>query len=99
MFVEYMDGGAMVDFVYYYLKKVPENIIAYILKEMLQGLDSLHSRRQLHRDLKSDNVLLSMKGEVKLADFGFAIQLTKEIMNRKSLVGTPAWMAPELIKK
>ncbi len=79
MFVEYMDGGAMVDFVYYYLKKVPENIIAYILKEMLQGLDSLHSRRQLHRDLKSDNVLLSMKGEVKLADFGFAIQLTKKL--------------------
>jgi serine/threonine protein kinase len=77
MFVEFMDGGAMVDFVYHYLKKVPENIAAYILREMLQGLDSLHSHRQLHRDLKSDNVLISMKGEVKIADFGFAIQLTK----------------------
>lgn len=99
MFVEFMDGGAMVDFVYHYLKKVPENMVAYILKEMLQGLDSLHSRRQLHRDLKSDNVLLNMQGEVKIADFGFAIQLTKEVLNRKSLVGTPAWMAPELIKK
>lgn len=99
MFVEFMDGGAMVDFVYHYLKKVPENIVAYILREMLQGLDSLHSHRQLHRDLKSDNVLMSLKGEVKIADFGFAIQLTKEVLNRKSLVGTPAWMAPELIKK
>lgn len=94
-----MDGGAMVDFVYYYLRKVPENVIAYILKNMLEGLESLHSRRQLHRDLKSDNVLMSLQGEVKIADFGFAIQLTKEILSRKSLVGTPAWMAPELIKK
>lgn len=99
MFVEFMDGGAMVDFVYFYLRKVPENIIAYILKNMLEGLESLHSRRQLHRDLKSDNVLMNLHGEVKIADFGFAIQLTKEILSRKSLVGTPAWMAPELIKK
>jgi serine/threonine protein kinase len=99
MFVEFMDAGAMVDFVYHYMKKVPEPIVAYILREMLTGLDSLHSRRQLHRDLKSDNVLLNLQGEVKIADFGFAIQLTKEILNRKSLVGTPAWMAPELIKK
>ncbi len=72
-----MDAGAMVDFVYHYLRKVPENIIAYILREMLKGLDSLHARRQLHRDLKSDNVLMNMKGEIKIADFGFAIQLTK----------------------
>lgn len=99
MFVEFMDGGAMVDFVYFYLRKVPENIIAYILQQMLQGLDSLHSRRQLHRDLKSDNVLLNLSGEVKIADFGFAIQLTKELLSRKSVVGTPAWMAPELIRK
>lgn len=62
MFVEFMDAGAMVDFVYFFLRKVPENVIAYILKEMLKGLDSLHSRRQLHRDLKSDNVLLNMDG-------------------------------------
>lgn len=62
MFVEFMDGGAMVDFVYYYLKKVPENIIAYILKNMLEGLECLHKRRQLHRDLKSDNVLMSLNG-------------------------------------
>ena len=67
----------MVDLVYHYIRKIPENVIAYILREMLLGLDSLHARRQLHRDLKSDNVLMSLKGEVKIADFGFAIQLTK----------------------
>lgn len=77
MFVEFMDGGAVVDFVYKFLKKIPEPIIAYILREMLKGLDSLHSRRQLHRDLKSDNVLMNLNGEIKIADFGFAIQLTK----------------------
>lgn len=94
-----MEGGALVDFVYKFIRKVPEPIIAYILREMIKGLDSLHTRRQLHRDLKSDNVLVNLKGQVKIADFGFAIQLTKEILNRKSLVGTPAWMAPELIRK
>ena len=61
---------------------------------MLKGLQALHERKQLHRDLKSDNVLLNLKGEVKIADFGFAIQLTKGHLNRKSVVGTPAWMAP-----
>jgi serine/threonine protein kinase len=47
------------------------------MREMLLGLQTLHEKRQLHRDLKSDNILINMKGQVKLADFGFAIQLTK----------------------
>ncbi len=69
------------------------------MKRIVIGLNALHSKRQLHRDLKSDNILLSLDGEIKIADFGFAIQLTKDKLNRKSVVGTPAWMAPELIKK
>ncbi len=64
------------------------------MKRILIGLNSLHTKRQLHRDLKSDNVLINLKGDVKIADFGFAIQLTKDRLNRKSVVGTPAWMAP-----
>lgn len=94
MFVEYLDGGSLTDFIYNFSKKIPENVIAYILKQILIGLLALHSKRQLHRDIKSDNVLFNMKGEIKIADFGFAIQLTKERQNRKSIVGTPAWMAP-----
>jgi p21-activated kinase 2 len=99
MFVEYMDSGALTDFIYHYLRKIPEDVIAYIMREALIGLKSLHKKRQLHRDLKSDNILISKEGEVKIADFGFAIQLTKDKLKRKSVVGTPAWMAPELIKK
>jgi serine/threonine protein kinase len=64
------------------------------LKRILVGLYELHSKKQLHRDLKSDNVLLNLDGDIKIADFGFAIQLTKDRLKRKSVVGTPAWMAP-----
>ena len=77
MFVEYMNGGALTDFIYQYMKKMPEEVIAYILKRILIGLNALHTKRPLHRDLKSDNVLLSLDGDIKIADFGFAIQLTK----------------------
>ena len=99
MFVDYMNAGALTDFVYNYLKKIPEEVIAYIMKQSLTGLNALHKKRQLHRDLKSDNILIDTEGHVKIADFGFAIQLTKDRLKRKSVVGTPAWMAPELIRK
>lgn len=64
------------------------------MREVIKGLKVLHDKRQIHRDLKSDNILLSNEGEVKIADFGFAAQLTKEREMRNSTVGTPAWMAP-----
>jgi len=99
MLIEFMDGGSLTDIVYGYTKKIPENISAYIMKEILQGLDFIHDKKQIHRDLKSDNILVDKNGSIKVADFGFAIQLTKEQQKRKSVVGTPAWMAPELINK
>lgn len=99
MFIEFMDGGCLTEVIYQYMRNIPENIAAFIMKEILLGLDVLHRHKQIHRDLKSDNILVDKNGRIKVADFGFAIQLTKEQKNRKSVVGTPAWMAPELIKK
>ena len=95
--VELMDGGALTGIVG---KSVhwDEEDIAYVLKECLQGLESLHAYHKLHRDIKSDNILYDMKGRIKLADFGFAVHLTSEEQARTSVVGTPYWMAPELIK-
>jgi serine/threonine protein kinase len=75
---------------------IPEEFIAYICKEILQGLVSMHTQYRVHRDVKSDNVLLGANGEVKLGDFGYAAQLTAEQSMRNTIVGTPSWMAPEL---
>jgi p21-activated kinase 2 len=72
-----MDGGCLTDIVYGYTKKIPENICAFIMKEILHGLDFIHDNKQIHRDLKSDNILVDKHGNIKVADFGFAIQLTK----------------------
>ena len=98
MFIEYMDGGCLTPVVEDCRGNIPEKVIAYTMRECLRGLAYLHSKHILHRDMKSDNVLLSMDGDVKLADFGYAAQLTKEKDKRVSRVGTVCWMAPELIK-
>eukprot|EP01117_Protostelium_nocturnum_P002767 TRINITY_DN1369_c0_g1_i2.p1 TRINITY_DN1369_c0_g1~~TRINITY_DN1369_c0_g1_i2.p1 ORF type:complete len:1307 (-),score=499.61 TRINITY_DN1369_c0_g1_i2:21-3941(-) len=74
-----------------------ENEISFILKETIKGLTYLHSIGIIHRDLKASNILLDGAGQIKLADFGVSAQLTKERPNRNTLIGTPYWMAPEII--
>ncbi len=74
-----------------------EEFCKYVLYKVVRALKHLHSQNIMHRDVKSDNVLFSSEGKVKLADFGFACKLTKQL-NHKSKAGTLCWMAPEMIK-
>lgn len=101
MIVELMDGGALTDFVVRLPRNTrwKEEAITYVIREMMRGLAFMHANYHLHRDIKSDNILLSNAGDVKIADFGFAVGLTKEQITRKTRLGTPYWMAPEIILK
>lgn len=77
--------------------KLQEEHIAYICKEVLQGIQWLHKHNRMHRDIKSDNILFDLEGNIKISDFGFSAQLTSGGQVKSSFVGTPSWMAPEII--
>ncbi|XP_053322761.1 myosin-IIIa [Spea bombifrons] len=98
--LELCNGGSVTDLAKGLLKRgerMNESIIAYILHEALMGLQHLHNHKTIHRDVKGNNILLTTDGGVKLVDFGVSAQLTNTRLQRNTSVGTPFWMAPEVI--
>ncbi|KAK8056527.1 Non-specific serine/threonine protein kinase [Apiospora rasikravindrae] len=96
--MEYMEGGALTD-VIDNNPVISEEQISTICLETCRGLDHLHRQQIIHRDIKSDNVLLDARGNVKITDFGFCAKLTETKSKRATMVGTPYWMAPEVVKQ
>ncbi|XP_034947302.1 serine/threonine-protein kinase PAK mbt [Chelonus insularis] len=95
--MEYLEGGALTDIVTH--SRMDESQIATVCMQCLRPLAYLHSQGVIHRDIKSDSILLTADGRVKLSDFGFCAQVSQELPKRKSLVGTPYWMSPEVISR
>ncbi|GFS59220.1 hypothetical protein NPIL_124661 [Nephila pilipes] len=97
--MEYCGGGSVSDIMRLRKKTLTEEEIATILNDILKGLEYLHYRRKIHRDIKAGNILLNNEGHAKLADFGVAGQLTDTMAKRNTVIGTPYWMAPEVIQE
>ena len=93
--MEYCGGGSLQD-IYHITGPLSEKQIAFMSRETLQGLAYLHSMQKMHRDIKGANILLTENADVKLADFGVSAQITQTLGKRKSFIGTPYWMAPEV---
>jgi serine/threonine protein kinase len=99
--MEHMDCGSLTSLIQARFskgRKFTEPEMAGLLRPAMEGLDFIHQRGRVHRDIKSDNLLVNSSGAVKIADFGFCVQLTEEQRMRQSMAGTYYWMAPELVR-
>jgi len=96
--MEYLEAGSLLEIIKDF-GPLDEASIAYVMKELLLALKYLHGERKIHRDIKAANLLVSDNGSLKLADFGVTSQLTESINKRQTRIGTPYWMAPEVISQ
>ncbi|XP_030752127.1 serine/threonine-protein kinase 10 isoform X2 [Sitophilus oryzae] len=97
LLIEYCDGGALDSIMAELEKPLTEPQIAYVCQNMSKGLHFLHKSHVIHRDLKAGNVLLTMAGGVKLADFGVSAKNKSTLQKHDTFIGTPYWMAPEVV--
>nr|XP_045597779.1 serine/threonine-protein kinase 10-like isoform X6 [Procambarus clarkii] len=97
MYLEYCDGGAMDSIMADLYRPLTEPQIAYVCKYLVEALVYIHEQKVIHRDLKAGNVLLTMEGGVKLADFGVSAKNKNTYDKRGTFIGTPYWLAPEVI--
>ncbi|XP_066948018.1 serine/threonine-protein kinase 3 isoform X9 [Macrobrachium rosenbergii] len=97
--MEYCGAGSVSDIMRLRKKTLTEEEIATVILDTLRGLEYLHLRRKIHRDIKAGNILLNTQGHAKLADFGVAGQLSDTMAKRNTVIGTPFWMAPEVIQE
>ncbi|CAD5234808.1 unnamed protein product [Bursaphelenchus xylophilus] len=97
--MEYCGAGSISDIMRLRRRTLTEDEVCAVLKDTIKGLSYLHSLKKIHRDIKAGNILLNMDGNAKLADFGVAGQLTDTMAKRNTVIGTPFWMAPELIQE
>jgi len=95
--MEYCGGGSLSDLMSICERTLTEDQIQIVMRQSLLGLAYLHAQRKIHRDLKAGNILINLSGECKLADFGVSAQLTETMEKRNTVIGTPYWMAPEVL--
>ena len=77
--------------------EISEEVCKYLIHQSLKGLYALHKRDMIHRDIKSDNILVNKSGILKICDFGLSAQMIRETPERRTEIGTPHWTAPEII--
>jgi serine/threonine protein kinase len=97
--MEYCGAGSMSDILKMCKTTLTEDQIAYVMKDSLKGLAYLHGKKKIHRDIKAGNILVTAKGEAKLADFGVSGQLMNTMEKKNTVIGSPFWMAPEVIQE
>ncbi|XP_055950020.1 serine/threonine-protein kinase 10-like [Argiope bruennichi] len=95
--IEFCEGGAIDTIMVDLEKPLTESQIRYLCHEVCEGLQFLHEHKIIHRDIKAGNILLTMDGGVKLADFGVSAKNKHTLQRRDSFIGTPYWMAPEVV--